>query len=127
MASISLKIGNYELLETIGVGSFGKVKCISLRLLSTVAVHAQTHHKVALKFVNRKKIASMDMVMRIRREVQYLSCLRHPHIIKLYVLKNSFAGMKSLRLPQTSSWYAFAFFYRDSDLKGDGICRRRTL
>ena len=77
MASISLKVGPYEILETIGVGSFGKVK---------LAVHSQTRQKVALKFVNRKRIASLDMVLRIRREVQYLKCLRHPHIIKLCVL-----------------------------------------
>jgi serine/threonine protein kinase len=77
MASISLKVGPYEILETIGVGSFGKVK---------LAVHSQTRQKVALKFVNRKRIASLDMVLRIRREVQYLKCLRHPHIIKLCVI-----------------------------------------
>ncbi|KAI9293588.1 Pkinase-domain-containing protein [Neoconidiobolus thromboides FSU 785] len=75
MASSSIQIGNYNVLQTIGEGSFGKVK---------LAVHSITGHKVALKIINRKKIAHMDMVGRVKREIQYLKLLRHPHIIKLY-------------------------------------------
>ncbi|KAJ3389005.1 5-AMP-activated protein kinase, catalytic [Entophlyctis sp. JEL0112] len=75
MASTQIKIGNYTLLETLGVGSFGKVK---------LAIHSQTGHKVALKLVNRRKIANLDMTARIKREIQYMRQLRHPHIIKLY-------------------------------------------
>ncbi|KAJ3180846.1 Protein kinase [Gaertneriomyces sp. JEL0708] len=75
MASTQIKVGNYTLLETLGVGSFGKVK---------LAVHAHTGHKVALKIINRRRIANMDMVGRVKREIQYLKLLRHPHIIKLY-------------------------------------------
>ncbi|KAJ3057179.1 Protein kinase [Rhizophlyctis rosea] len=75
MASTQIKIGNYTLLETLGVGSFGKVK---------LAVHSHTGHKVAMKIINRRKIANMDMVGRVKREIQYLKLLRHPHIIKLY-------------------------------------------
>ncbi|ORY39397.1 5'-AMP-activated protein kinase catalytic subunit alpha-2-like protein [Rhizoclosmatium globosum] len=75
MATTQIKIGNYTLLETLGVGSFGKVK---------LAIHSQTGHKVALKIVNRRKIANMDMVARVKREIQYMRQLRHPHIIKLY-------------------------------------------
>jgi serine/threonine protein kinase len=48
-----------------------------------VAVHAITGQKVALKFINKKKIASLDLRGRVRREIQYLKLLRHPHIIKL--------------------------------------------
>jgi serine/threonine protein kinase len=39
---------------------------------------------VAVKILNRKKIASMDMIGKIRREIHYLKLLRHPHIIRLY-------------------------------------------
>ncbi|KAI8636226.1 kinase-like domain-containing protein [Parasitella parasitica] len=70
-----IKIGQYNIISTIGTGSFGKVK---------LAVHAITGQKVALKIINRKKIASMDMGGRVKREIQYLKLLRHPHIIKLY-------------------------------------------
>ncbi|TPX58098.1 hypothetical protein CcCBS67573_g09189 [Chytriomyces confervae] len=99
MASTQIKIGNYTLLETLGVGSFAKVKREYIfpifrhlvRNLNAVAkhkmpvaVHSQTGHKVALKIINRRKIANMDMVARIKREIQYMRQLRHPHTIKLY-------------------------------------------
>lgn len=48
-----------------------------------VAVHGITGQKVALKIINKKKIASMDLGGRVKREIQYLKLLRHPHIIKL--------------------------------------------
>eukprot|EP00123_Amoebidium_parasiticum_P006478 comp17419_c0_seq1/m.16801 comp17419_c0_seq1/g.16801 ORF comp17419_c0_seq1/g.16801 comp17419_c0_seq1/m.16801 type:complete len:520 (-) comp17419_c0_seq1:238-1797(-) len=75
MGSGPLKIGNYILGETLGVGSFGKVK---------LASHQHTGHKVAVKILNRKKIRSLDMVGKIKREIQNLKLFSHPHIIKLY-------------------------------------------
>ncbi|ORX94238.1 Pkinase-domain-containing protein [Basidiobolus meristosporus CBS 931.73] len=75
MTSTNIKIGPYIIQQTLGVGSFGKVK---------MATHSLTGHKVALKIINRKKLATTDMVGRVKREIQYLKLLRHPHIIKLY-------------------------------------------
>lgn len=43
-----------------------------------------TNHKVAVKILNRQKIKSLDVVGKIRREIQNLKLFRHPHIIKLY-------------------------------------------
>lgn len=43
-----------------------------------------TKHKVAVKILNRQKIKSLDVVSKIRREIQNLKLFRHPHIIKLY-------------------------------------------
>ncbi|KAI8136792.1 kinase-like domain-containing protein [Fennellomyces sp. T-0311] len=71
----NIKLGQYTIIKTIGTGSFGKVK---------LAVHGITGQKVALKIINKKKIASMDLGGRVKREIQYLKLLRHPHIIKLY-------------------------------------------
>ncbi|KAJ7372972.1 serine threonine-protein kinase [Desmophyllum pertusum] len=70
-----LCIGNYVLGATLGVGTFGKVK---------LAVHQLTGHKVAVKILNRQKIKNLDVVGKIRREIQNLKLFRHPHIIKLY-------------------------------------------
>lgn len=50
-----------------------------------MATHAITGHQVALKFINKNKITSRDMKDRVKREIQYLKVLRHPHIIKLCV------------------------------------------
>ena len=56
---------------------------VSYNYRPAVAVHSHTGHKVAMKIINRRKIANMDMVGRVKREIQYLKLLRHPHIIKL--------------------------------------------
>ncbi|XP_041971512.1 5'-AMP-activated protein kinase catalytic subunit alpha-2 [Aricia agestis] len=70
-----VKIGHYTLGDTLGVGTFGKVK---------IGEHQLTKHKVAVKILNRQKIKSLDVVGKIRREIQNLKLFRHPHIIKLY-------------------------------------------
>ncbi|ESO00920.1 hypothetical protein HELRODRAFT_82669 [Helobdella robusta] len=70
-----VKIANYILGETLGSGTFGKVK---------IGIHQLTGHKVAIKVMNRQKIKSLDVVGKIRREIQNLKLFRHPHIIKLY-------------------------------------------
>ncbi|CAH2986346.1 unnamed protein product [Chilo suppressalis] len=70
-----VKIGHYTLGATLGVGTFGKVK---------IGEHQLTKHKVAVKILNRQKIKSLDVVGKIRREIQNLKLFRHPHIIKLY-------------------------------------------
>ena len=49
----------------------------------SVATHNVTGHKVAVKILNREKIKSLDVVGKIRREIQNLKLFRHPHIIKL--------------------------------------------
>jgi carbon catabolite-derepressing protein kinase len=70
------RIGAYNIIRTLGEGSFGKVK---------LAVHRSTGQQVALKIISRKKLISRDMQGRVEREIEYLQLLRHPHIIKLYV------------------------------------------
>ena len=50
-----------------------------------MAVHQLTGHKVAVKILNRQKIKNLDVVGKIRREIQNLKLFRHPHIIKLWV------------------------------------------
>ncbi|XP_074640983.1 5'-AMP-activated protein kinase catalytic subunit alpha-2-like isoform X2 [Tubulanus polymorphus] len=70
-----VKIGHYILGDTLGVGTFGKVK---------IGCHQLTKHQVAIKILNRNRIKSLDVVGKIRREIQNLKLFRHPHIIKLY-------------------------------------------
>ena len=70
----SIKIGNYILGETLGNGTFGKVKS---------AIHHNTKQKVAVKILNREKIKTLDVVGKIRREIQNMKLFNHPHIVKL--------------------------------------------
>ena len=53
-------------------------------LLPTAARHQTAGYKVAVKILNRQKIKNLDVVGKIRREIQNLKLFRHPHIIKLY-------------------------------------------
>lgn len=66
---------NYKFGKTLGIGSFGKVK---------IAEHVLTGHKVAIKVLNRRKIKSLDMEEKVRREIKILRLFMHPHIIRLY-------------------------------------------
>ncbi|KAH9531458.1 hypothetical protein CY35_19G039400 [Sphagnum magellanicum] len=68
-------IANYKLGKTLGIGSFGKVKA---------AEHVLTGLQVAIKILNRRKIRSMDMEEKVRREIRILCLFMHPHIIRLY-------------------------------------------
>ncbi|GJP48623.1 hypothetical protein CLOM_g7914 [Closterium sp. NIES-68] len=74
-ANAEFYLPNYRLGKTLGVGSFGKVK---------VAEHVLTGLKVAIKILNRRKIKSMDMEEKVRREIKILRLFMHPHIIRLY-------------------------------------------
>ncbi|KAK4152554.1 hypothetical protein C8A00DRAFT_44407 [Chaetomidium leptoderma] len=71
------RIGAYNIVKTLGEGSFGKVK---------LAVHRSTGQQVALKIISRKNLISRDMQGRVEREIEYLQLLRHPHIIKLFTV-----------------------------------------
>nr|XP_053629506.1 5'-AMP-activated protein kinase catalytic subunit alpha-2-like [Cherax quadricarinatus]QPF20893.1 AMP-activated protein kinase subunit alpha [Cherax quadricarinatus] len=70
-----MKIGHYQIGNTLGAGTFGKVK---------YGEHILTGTKVAIKILNRKTIKNLDMVSKIKREITNLKLFRHPHIIKLY-------------------------------------------
>ena len=61
--------------ETIGKGSFGKVK---------VATHTITNEKVAVKMINNSKISNAKTMRKIQREVKILKLFQHPHIVRLY-------------------------------------------
>jgi 5'-AMP-activated protein kinase catalytic alpha subunit len=70
-----VKVGPYVLTKTLGVGSFGKVK---------LAQHELTGLLVAIKILNRKKIQTLDMDEKVRREIKTLKLFMHPHITRLY-------------------------------------------
>ena len=65
----------FSLGKTIGEGTFGKVK---------VANHILTGEKVAIKILEKSKIADVSDVERVAREIHILKLIRHPNIIQLY-------------------------------------------
>lgn len=68
------KVGAYDILQTIGEGSYGKVK---------LAIHNPTGAKVAVKYLDRSRIKDQGITERILREVVVLSHLAHPNICRL--------------------------------------------
>ncbi|KAF5223066.1 putative serine/threonine protein kinase [Trypanosoma cruzi] len=73
---MSQKFGPYQVGETIGRGTFGKVK---------LAVHEPTRKKVALKIISRKLMEQdARSNIKITREIKILKVLRHPNVMRLY-------------------------------------------
>lgn len=65
----------YELLETLGRGTYGKVK---------KAIERHSGRVVAIKSIRKDKIKDEQDMVHIRREIEIMSSLRHPHIISIY-------------------------------------------
>ncbi|NWY18721.1 NUAK1 kinase, partial [Aphelocoma coerulescens] len=65
----------YELQETLGKGTYGKVKRAIERFSGRV---------VAIKSIRKDKIKDEQDMVHIRREIEIMSSLSHPHIITIY-------------------------------------------
>ena len=68
-------IGDYIIKETIGNGTFSKVK---------LGINKYTNEKVAIKLLEKKKITEKKDLERIFREMSIVKTLNHPNIIKTY-------------------------------------------
>ena len=58
--------------KSIGEGTFGKVK---------LGIHILTNEKVAIKVLEKEKIADQADMERVAREIYILKNIRHPNII----------------------------------------------
>ena len=63
------------MVKDLGEGTFGKVK---------LGQHVETKQFVAIKVLEKKKIAQMSDTSRVDREIRILQEVRHPNIIRLY-------------------------------------------
>ncbi|XP_020653050.3 NUAK family SNF1-like kinase 2 [Pogona vitticeps] len=70
----------YEFLETLGKGTYGKVK----------KARERSGKLVAIKSIRKDKIKDEQDLIHIRREIEIMSSLNHPHIIAVHeVFENS--------------------------------------
>ncbi|XP_037352325.1 LOW QUALITY PROTEIN: NUAK family SNF1-like kinase 2 [Talpa occidentalis] len=70
----------YEFLETLGKGTYGKVK----------KAREKSGRLVAIKLIRKDKIKDEQDLINIRREIEIMSSLNHPHIIAIHeVFENS--------------------------------------
>ena len=67
-------IGNYEIKQTIGKGTFSKVK---------LGINKLTNEKVAIKILEKSKIIEKEDLERIYREMKIIKQLNHKNIIKV--------------------------------------------
>ncbi|XP_078408970.1 NUAK family SNF1-like kinase 1 isoform X2 [Cetorhinus maximus] len=65
----------YQLRETLGKGTYGRVKAATERL---------TGRTVAIKSIRKDRIKNEQDMIHIRREIEIMSSLNHPHIISIY-------------------------------------------
>ena len=70
--SSEYKIGNYLIKQTLGEGTFGKVK---------LGIYIPTNEKVAIKIIEKDKMTDKDDVVRLKREFDMLSKFNHPNVI----------------------------------------------
>ena len=71
----ALSFSRYRLFQTIGEGSFAKVK---------LARHSITGKQVAIKILEKKRIKDQYIIRNLYREAFLLRRLWHPNIIHLY-------------------------------------------
>ncbi|XP_055975068.1 NUAK family SNF1-like kinase 2 [Sorex fumeus] len=70
----------YEFLETLGKGTYGKVK----------KARESSGRLVAIKLIRKDRIKDEQDLLHIRREIEIMSSLNHPHIIAIHeVFENS--------------------------------------
>ncbi|KAK9279909.1 hypothetical protein L1049_013593 [Liquidambar formosana] len=67
--------GKYELGRLLGCGAFAKVYH---------ARNIRTGQSVAVKVINKKKIAGSSLMSNVKREISIMRRLRHPHIVKIF-------------------------------------------
>ena len=70
-----MEIDEYIILETIGEGTFGKVK---------LGIHKPTKQEVAIKIYEKKNFISSKNLFLFKKEISILKKLNHPNVIKIY-------------------------------------------
>ena len=67
-------LGDYFIAETLGKGTFSKVK---------LGVNRITKDKVAIKIIEKHNIKEKDDLERVKREIEILNNIKHLNVIKI--------------------------------------------
>ena len=77
--TVGNKIEDFEILNKLGEGAFGKVFKVRSKINNNIY-----GLKIVDKKIIREKTKSEDMIKKSMREIEILKMLSHPHIIKYY-------------------------------------------
>ncbi|KAJ4881799.1 CBL-interacting serine/threonine-protein kinase 17 [Raphanus sativus] len=75
MVMKGMRVGKYELGETLGEGNSAKVK------LATDTVSGQSF---AVKIIDKSRTSRLNVPFQIKREIRTLKILKHPNIVRLH-------------------------------------------
>ena len=73
-------IGDYQIIKTLGEGTYSKVK---------QAVNIKTGKEYAIKIIDQQFIKENHMEKQFKREIEVMSSLDHPGLIKLHEYMHS--------------------------------------
>ncbi|KAJ4793167.1 CBL-interacting serine/threonine-protein kinase 15 [Rhynchospora pubera] len=71
----SVLMDRFEIGRMLGQGTFAKVYH---------GKNIATHQSVAIKVIDKEKIAKVGLMDQIKREIKVMNVVRHPHIVQLY-------------------------------------------
>ena len=78
------EVGSYLLHQTLGEGTFGKVK---------YAIHKETQNKVAIKILEKEKLINSNMVSHLKSEISIMRIVKHENVIEV---KDVFASQSKI-------------------------------
>merc|ERR1712137_1096519 len=73
--TVPLTLSNFEVLQTIGTGTFGEVK---------LCKHFGTNTYYCMKVLNKEKVVRLKQQEHAKNEKMTLSMVVHPFLVKLY-------------------------------------------
>ena len=103
--SYEYKIGNYLVQQTLGEGTFGKVK---------LGIYLPNDEKVAIKILEKERMTDKDDQIRVKREFDMLSKFNHPNVILVTEIFES-----------TDSYYSVMEFCEGGELFNYIVKKRR--
>ena len=103
--SYEYKIGNYLVQQTLGEGTFGKVK---------LGIYLPNDEKVAIKILEKDRMTDKDDQIRVKREFDMLSKFNHPNVILVTEIFES-----------TDSYYSVMEFCEGGELFNYIVKKRR--
>lgn len=68
------RVGKYEIHNTLGEGTFGKVKR---------ALNVETNEWVAIKVLDKEKIQKQNMGSQVKKEISIMKLFQNPNVVQL--------------------------------------------